>query len=220
MQYLDSVNSVQWQVKPGQWSAKTPIQMIEKNANHLASGRPSTVQSSPAKLFPSIQASSVHPTAASGTDVSNPHVTWVHVSGPNGPIWLPWDGSMDPGQENQSEVENQGTVMKAPVVSEGTLKAPSLSPSQRVHSATAGSVPRVETSSKQRELENRGKLIFRLKRKHPDQGSCSNASILCLFNFSFVTLNVFWEVLDVQWTVRFEIPFTLQEGLLCSIMLI
>lgn len=220
MQYLDSVNSVQWQVKPGQWSVKTPIQKNEKNADHLASGRPSGVQSAPAKLFPSIQASSVHPTGASGTDVSNPHVTWAHVSGPNGPIWLPWGGLMEPGQENQSEVENQGTVLKAPVVSEGTLKSPSLSPSQKVHSATTGSVPQVETSSEQRELENRGKLIFRLKRKHPDQGSSSDASILCLFNFSSVTLNVSCEVLRFGWTVGFEVAFTLQEGLLYSNMLI
>lgn len=197
MQYLDPVNSVQWQVKPGQWSGKTPTQNKKKNADHLASGRPSAVQSGPAKLFASIQASSVNPTGASGMDVSSPHVTWAHVSGPNGPIWLPWGGSIDPGQENQSEVDDHGTVVKAPVVNEGTLKAPSLSPSQRAHSATTGSVQPVETLNEQRELENRGKLIFRLKRKHPDQGSCSDASIIVYLQLLLVTFNAFWKVLEV-----------------------
>jgi hypothetical protein len=86
-----------------------------------------------------------------------PPVTWAPVFGPRGPIWLPWGGSIAQIQEAQ----RAGT----PLVGTGGTNIAHIS------SSSEGVSTPSSKDQEQKDTENRGKLIFRLKRKHPEQGT-------------------------------------------------
>ena len=170
--------------------SKTPIQTVAaKPSVQSAPGNflsTSTPAKPPARITPKATASQrnsahikptpvagnfLNPPAANGATPSPAPLTWAPIYGPNGPIWLPWGGPV--GQVKQNQVEHQESDAGAPAVSEGGAKGSQLSsPATGVQPpATGAGAPGQEIKDHQGEQENRGKLIFRLKRKQPDSGN-------------------------------------------------
>lgn len=168
---------------------KTPIQSVAGKPSVQSApanfSSTSTPAKPPARITPKATASqrnsarmkttpmagnSLHPPAANGATPSTAPLTWAPIYGPNGPIWLPWGGPV--GQVQQNRVERQESDAGAPSVSEGGAKGSQLSsPAKGVQPPATGAAAPGEEIKDQGEQENRGKLIFRLKRKQPDPGN-------------------------------------------------
>ena len=110
----------------------------------------------------------MRPTSAAYSEGNETVLGWTHSTGPNGPIWPQWVGAIGTGRNNTDKQCQTGTPGKDAGASSSQL----LSSADGIQFPTASPVSTVKSPSDQGDKDNRGKLIFRLKRKQPDSGMC------------------------------------------------
>jgi hypothetical protein len=115
----------------------------------------------------------MRPTSAVSSERNETGMTWAHITGPNGSIWIPWDGAIGTGNCERYQGDTPGKDAGATGLHGGAANSSQLlSSGDGIQLPTGSPVSTVKPPSEQGDKENRGKLIFRLKRKQPDSGAC------------------------------------------------
>lgn len=107
----------------------------------------------------------VRPASAEANGID---MTWAHVKGPNDPVLLAWDGAMGERRQGHWPAKDGGALALHGGAAANSSQL--LSSGDGVQLPTGSPASTVKSPSDQADKENRGKLIFRLKRKHPDSG--------------------------------------------------